>query len=296
VAIKLGETFGINSSINELLMKDTASLADALGLSWNEARLELRVILGHVLGENHAWLIANEQLRLSADALREYEQLLARRRAGEPIAYLTGAREFYGRNFRVGPEVLIPRPESELLIDTAKSLMTQSWNPDILDLGTGSGCLAITLALEIPGSRVTAVDISPSSLSLARENATALGAAVNWKLGSWFSGLRDERFDMIVSNPPYVAESDPHLQEGDVRFEPRRALAAGPSGLNDIEQIVAQSADHLYPGGWLLLEHGYDQGATCRELVNDFGLREEFTLADLAGLPRVTGARWPGNS
>jgi release factor glutamine methyltransferase len=263
-------------------------LAAALGLSWNEARLELRVILGHVLGEDRAWLIANEQLRLSADALREYEQLLARRRAGEPIAYLTGAREFYGRNFRVDPEVLIPRPESELLIDTAKSLMTQSRNPDILDLGTGSGCLAITLALEIPGSRVTAVDISPASLSLARENATALGAAVNWKLGSWFSGLRDERFDMIVSNPPYVAESDPHLQEGDVRFEPRGALVSGFSGLDDIEDIILQSVAHLLPGGWLLLEHGWDQAERVRDLFREQAYEAVDTMRDLSGIERLT--------
>jgi release factor glutamine methyltransferase len=276
------------TTIKSLLDRDVPQLKQALGLDWAGARLEVRILLESVLGVDRAWLIAHEDQGIQTESMQEYERMLLRRLSGEPIAYILGQREFYGRLFKVGPEVLIPRPETELLVDLAKARLSGGKVSDVLDLGTGSGCIAITLALERPLSRVLGVDISRSSLSVARANAVTLGARVEWQSGSWYSALSGRRFDLIVSNPPYIMEGDVHLELGDVRFEPRTALSSGPQGLNDFKVIIRESHAHLKPGGWLMLEHGCDQGKAVRELMKERDFQEVKIHKDYAGNDRVT--------
>lgn len=254
---------------------------------------EARLLLQHCLNASHAWLAAHSEQLIEAQALARFEQLTARRAAGEPIAQLVGEREFYGRVFRVSPAVLIPRPETELLVDLARERLRGRAAPRVLDLGTGSGVLAVSLALEVPGARVTATDLSPQALEVARDNAARLAAAVDFVAADWYAGLARERRQLIVSNPPYVAEADPHLRQGDLRFEPRMALASGPEGLDALRCIVAGAAAHLVAGGWLLVEHGYDQAAACRALFAAAGFVAVASWRDLAGLERVTGGRIP---
>lgn len=268
-------------------------LAAALGLETREARLEARVLAAFAWGVTPAWLIAHDTDLVHPEDAARFDALLGRRRAGEPVAYLTGAREFYGRAFEVSPDVLIPRPDTELLVERALARMPPDRGVDVLDLGTGSGCIAITLALERPAARVTATDRSSAALAVARRNAARLGADIAWRSGDWFQGLDARQFDVIVSNPPYVATGDAHLRDGDVRFEPPGALAAGPDGLDDLRQLCASAPDHLRPGGWLLLEHGYDQAETVRDLLEAAGLVAIDTWFDLAGQARVSGGQWP---
>lgn len=274
-------------SIRNLLERDTGRLTRTLGLSRAEARLELRVLLGHALNVDRAWLIGHEDRDVNHEALQAYEHLLARRLEGIPIAYLLGWREFYGRMFKVGPDVLIPRPETELLVDLAKARLPETGKRDVLDLGTGSGCIAITLALERPNCAVTGVDKSQASLNLARENAAILGAKVEWRQANWFSGLAGRRFDLIVANPPYIQEDDKHLESGDVRFEPRHALASGPQGLNDLAFIIQRAPARLKPAGWLLLEHGWNQGPAVLAFMKTHGFHEVEIIRDFAGHDRV---------
>lgn len=252
---------------------------------------EARMLLGHVIERPIAWLIAHDDEGLGEDALRSFASLVARRSGGEPMAYLLGHREFYGRRFSVGPGVLIPRPETELLVDLAIAKVGTGGTPNILDLGCGSACIAATLALEIPGARVTAVDRSPIALTTATENARRLGAGLRVVESDWFADLEDETFDAIVSNPPYVADGDPHLSQGDLRHEPREALAAGPDGLGAIRRILAAAGTYLVPGGWILVEHGYDQGKAVPALMSAAGFTEVTMHCDLAGLPRATVGR-----
>lgn len=255
---------------------------------------EARLLLQHVLGCSHAELAAHPKRVLTQKQAREYLRHLERRAAGEPVAYLLGCREFYGRVFRVTADVLIPRPETELLVDLARERMRDHPQARILDLGTGSGVLALTLALELPQARITATDASEASLAVARTNAQHLGAKVRFLPGHWFSAVRGERFDLIVSNPPYIAAADPHLAEGDVRFEPRAALSGGSAdGLHSIREIVAAAPAHLAAGGWLLFEQGYDQAARCRELLSAAGFTDIGSWRDLAGIERVSGGRAP---
>jgi release factor-specific protein-(glutamine-N5) methyltransferase len=230
--------------------------------------------------------------RARAGQAARYVELLDRRAAGEPVAYLLGEREFYGRRFGVSPAVLIPRPETELIVDLVKARRPGA-APAVLDLGTGSGALAVTLALEIPAARVTAVDLSPAALAVARGNAAALGAQVSFVESDWFAAVGAARFDFIVSNPPYIVDDDPHLAEGDVRFEPRSALASGRSGLDDLTRIAAAAPAFLAPGGWLLMEHGYDQAAAVRALLAAAGFVAVESARDLAGIERVTLGRYP---
>lgn len=252
---------------------------------------EARLLLGEVLGRNHAWLEAHRDDVLEAAAAQRFAALVARRAAGEPVAYLLGRREFYGRDFAVSPAVLIPRPETELLVEVALAAVADQTNPRILDLGTGSGCIAVTLALELPGAEVTAVDVSAAALDVARGNAQALGARLRCLQSEWFAALAGERFDLIVSNPPYVAEGDPHLAAGDLRFEPAVALACGRDGLDAIRRIVAAAPDHLEPGGTLHFEHGYDQAIAMAELLMAAGFADIEQHHDLAGIVRVSGGR-----
>ena len=254
---------------------------------------EARMFLREVTGCSAAQVVAYPERGLDAGQAARYAELLDRRAAGEPVAYLLGEREFYGRRFRVTPAVLIPRPETELIVDLVKARVAPDAAPAILDLGTGSGALAVTLALELPAAWVTAVDLSPTALEVARGNAAALGARVSFVESDWFAALEGGRFDIIVSNPPYIIDDDPHLAEGDVRFEPRSALAAGPAGLDDLARIAAAASGFLAPDGWLLMEHGYDQAAAVRELLAAAGFVAVESARDLAGIERITLGRHP---
>jgi len=250
---------------------------------------EARLLLRHVLGVTHAALEAHPERKVSPADTANFQALVSRRAAGEPVAYLTGRREFFGLEFHVTPAVLIPREETELLVEIAVEKPARR----ILDLGTGSGCLAIAVARELPQAQVTAVDASAAALAVARENAARHGVAVRFLQGDWFAPLEGERFDLILANPPYVAEADPHLALGDVRFEPRSALAAGPDGLDDIRRIVAAAAAHLVAGGRLFFEHGYDQAQAVAALLAQAGFVAIEQRRDLAGIPRVTGGARP---
>jgi release factor glutamine methyltransferase len=264
------------------------TVADAL----EEARAsiplhEARLLLRHVLDLTPAAIGAHPERKVSPAETAAFRALTARRAAGEPVAYLAGRREFYGLDFQVTPAVLIPREETELLVDIA--LETKA--PRILDLGTGSGCLAIAVAKQLPRAIVTAVDAFPAALAVARDNAARHGVSIRFLQGDWFVPLAGERFELILANPPYVAERDPHLARGDVRFEPRSALAAGPDGLAEIRRIVAQAPAHLVPGGRLWFEHGYDQAQAVETLLAQAGFIDIEQRRDLAGILRVSGGR-----
>ena len=276
----------MNATVGSLLDDAARNLADRV-----EARREAQVLLGHALGVSRAWLAAHGDEVADPAAAAVFRELVQRRRAGEPVAYLVGMREFFGLDFRITPDVLIPRADTETLVETALEKLKQHARHDVLDLGTGSGCVAITIAHERSAARVTAGDVSAAALNVARENAVAIGADVEFVQGTWFEGLAGRRFDLIVANPPYVATDDPHLQQGDLRFEPATALASGKDGLNDIRIIVAGAPAYLRAGGWLLFEHGYDQADVCRDLLLDAGFGEIISRADIAGLPRVAGGR-----
>jgi len=258
------------------------------------APAEARLLLRHALGVSAAWLEAHRDDPLARPAAEAFAALVERRTAGEPVAYLLGFREFYGREFSVTPDVLIPRPETELLVDVAREKVGAGGTASILDLGTGSGCVAITLALEVPAARVAAADISAAALTVAHANATLLAATVDFVASDWLAEFTGRRFDCIVANPPYVAAGDPHLAEGDLRFEPLTALACGADGLDAIRRIVADSVRHLEAGGWLFFEHGYDQAAALRELLTAAGFADIEQHHDLAGIVRVSGGRWTG--
>lgn len=272
----------------EILRRDCAALSAALGLAPAGARLEARVLLGHALGVTRAWLIAHEHDELPAAPLEKYQALLARRLFGEPVAYLLGEKEFFGRSFHVTPAVLVPRPETELLVELALARLPADKPARVLDLGTGSGCIAITLALERPDCGVIAVEQSAAALAVARQNAVHLGAKLGFYPGSWYQALPagTEKFDLVVSNPPYVAEGDPHLAA--LAHEPAGALASGADGLADIRRIVQGAPAWLKPGAWLLFEHGWNQGEACRDLLQQAGFCNVETRADLAGIGRVT--------
>jgi len=261
---------------------------------------EARLLLGHVLDRPAAWLVAHDDALLEEADLLRFASLVARRKGGEPVAYLVGHREFYGREFAVSPAVLIPRPETEMLVDLAlaqevgvgaTAKCTATGATSILDLGTGSGCIAVTLALEIRQAEVTAVDASAAALSVARENAERLGATLRLQQSNWFDQLAGETFDLIVANPPYIATTDPHLAAGDLRHEPEPALASGADGLDAIRQIVAGAPRYLRPRGRLWLEHGYDQAAAVHELLAAAGFDDIQQHRDVAGIVRVSGGR-----
>ena len=274
-----------------LLRETQAALADALALPANEARIEAAMLLCRALGDvSRAWLIAHEQDVSSPEQHAAFDMLLQRRLAGEPLAYILGEREFYGLNFNITPAVLIPRPETELLVELALQRLPQHGR--VLDLGTGSGAIALTLAHERPDAQATAVDASKAALEVARENVKRLELRNAHLLHSdWFSALTGESYDLIVSNPPYVAAADPHLQQGDLRFEPISALASGRDGLDAIRSIVIEAGSHLNAGGWLLFEHGYDQAVAARILLLQAGFTEVFSTKDLSGIERVSGGR-----
>ncbi len=251
-------------------------------------------MLRGLLGRDDAWLLAHGDEILNPEQARHYDVLVARRVAGEPIAYLTGAREFYGREFAITPAVLIPRHETELLVELALQRLPVDAACRVLDLGAGSGCIGVTIAAERPQAQVTLVDASVAALEVTAENARRW-APRNTQCASsdWYAVLGNERYDLIVANPPYIADADPHLSQGDLRFEPRAALAAGADGLRDLRHIIMRGPQHLQAGGWLLLEHGYDQAAVCAQLLATAGFKEIFNASDLASVPRVSGGRAP---
>ncbi|MGH8701380.1 MAG: peptide chain release factor N(5)-glutamine methyltransferase [Burkholderiales bacterium] len=252
---------------------------------------DARALLCHALSRDAAWLITHANDALD-DALRErFEQLARRRATGEPVAYLTGEREFYSLPFKVTPAVLIPRPETELLVEATLECIPMEAPCRVLDLATGSGCVAVAIAQHRPRARVTATDVSRAALAVARDNAARHGVSIELVESDWFFALGAARFEAIVANPPYIAESDPHLNEGDLRFEPRATLVAGPTGLECIELIIEQAARYLTAGGWLLFEHGFDQGVSSRALLAAAGYGDIATRRDLAGVERVSSGR-----
>ena len=258
--------------------------------------VDARVLLAALTGRDAAYLIAHAAEEFAAEQALTYDRWVARRAAGEPVAYIVGWREFYGRRFRVTADVLIPRPETELLVDVAVSALRGRDAPRVLDLGTGSGCIAITLAIECAGAHVTAVDASHAALEIAAANARELGARVEWLHGDWLDAVAGRRFDLVVSNPPYIAGGDPHLGQGDLRFEPAMALTPGRDGLAAIRRIVADASACLAPAGSLWFEHGYEQGAASRALLESGGYVAIETHRDLAGIERVTGGTLPAGS
>lgn len=324
---------------------------DALIAGCGLDRLDARALAEHVSRRPRTWLLAHGDEPVLPEQVQAFESLCRRRAAGEPLAYLTGWREFMGRRFEVGPQVLVPRPETEHLVETALALGDACMKPvqalrppalrqerdramtthrpiTVLDLGTGSGAIAVSLALARPGWLITATDCSANALALARRNAAELGAQnIHWKLGSWWQALRGARtapeaeeaditataeasaltdsgragvalaaedgpFDLIVSNPPYLAENDPHLQDPALQHEPQGALVSGADGMNALETIAQGAGSWLAPLGWLLLEHGYTQGAAVRACLEHAGFKRVRTLPDLAGLDRVTLGQW----
>ncbi|WP_259295222.1 peptide chain release factor N(5)-glutamine methyltransferase [Paraburkholderia sp. DHOC27] len=278
-------------------MNDAAGLLRASPLP----ALEARILLGHVLGWRRTELITRSDEPLARDQVARYHALEARRIAGEPVAQLVGAREFFGLEFEVTPDVLIPRPETELLVETALAALDGLSRPSVLDLGTGTGAIAVALASARPDARVWAVDRSAEALDVAGRNAARLldpqrpGGPVQFTRSDWYAALDSAlRFDVIVSNPPYIASGDPHLVEGDLRFEPRGALTDEADGLSAIRAIIAGAPARFEAarGGVLWLEHGYDQAAAVRALLSERGFAAVRSAEDLAGIERISGGTW----
>lgn len=292
-----------------MTLAQALAAAAALGLE----RLDAQLLLLHVLGrgqDERAWLLAHDADSLGEPQRVQFTASCERRAAGEPLAYLVGEREFYGLTLRVDPRVLVPRPDTETLVDWAlellgfagahrqptaegvRRLVASAANPStphVADLGTGSGAIALAVKRHCPQAHVTAVDASAEALEVACGNAATLGLDVAFRQGSWLEAIQD-RFDLILSNPPYVADADPHLAA--LRHEPLAALAAGADGLDDIRRIVTQAPGHLRRGGWLLLEHGWDQAAAVRQLLQAAGFSRVQSRRDLAGIERCTGGQW----
>jgi len=277
------------TAVRELLRDATAALSggdDTPGIA-------AEILLADVLDRPRSWLFAWPEHRPRDDQAEAFRGLIERRRAGVPVAYLVGWREFWSLRLEVTPATLIPRPETEHLVE---AVLHTELRPGarVLELGTGSGAIAIALAHERRDCRILATDCSSAALAVARRNARGLQLShIDWVGGRWFAPLGSAgRFEVIVSNPPYVAEHDPHLERGDLRFEPRQALAAGPDGLDALRALIDQAPDYLRPGGWLWLEHGAAQGATVRALLETRGFSAVTTGCDLAGLERYSGGRF----
>jgi release factor glutamine methyltransferase len=265
----------------------------ARALPGDEARREAALLLRHVLGVSDAWLVARAVDSIDSAHAAAFRDLVARRAHGEPVAYLTGTRGFHALALRVTPDVLIPRPETELLVDCALQRIPREAECAVVDLGTGSGAIALAIAKARPRAKLVATDASNAALEVAHVNAARLAIDnVEFCQGDWCVPLGDARFDVIVSNPPYLAEGDPHLHEGDLRFEPVAALASGADGLDAIRIIIRDARAHLHEGGWLMFEHGFDQGPAVRELLAANGYADVFTERDLEDRERVSGARY----
>ncbi|GAA0253459.1 peptide chain release factor N(5)-glutamine methyltransferase [Rhodanobacter caeni] len=271
--------------VRHLLAAATQQLGD---------RAEAELLLLHAVRQPRSWLFAHAGDDIDMDVQTVYGELLERRARGEPVAYITGSRGFWSLELEVTPATLIPRPETELLVELALQRLPRDSACAVADLGTGSGAVALALASERPRCRVIATDASEAALAVAARNAARLGIGnVVFAQGDWMAPLGDARFELIVSNPPYIEAGDVHLARGDLRFEPATALASGRDGLDDIRRIVATARQHLLPGGWLLFEHGWNQGDAARALLEQAGYTDVFTAQDLEQRDRVSGARNP---
>lgn len=270
------------------LLRDASTYVDAT---------DAAVLLAHVAGRPRSWLYAHGDDELDGATADAYSALLARREAGEPVAYLTGRRGFWRFELAVTPDTLIPRPETERLVELALARLAPEGALRVADLGTGSGAVALALAHERPHACVVATDASSAALAVARGNAAALSIPnIEFRQGDWCAPLAADRFDLIAANPPYIAAADPHLGEGDLRFEPGVALASGDDGLDAIRAIVRDAPARLVPGGWLMLEHGWEQGVAVRALLQGAGFVEVATEQDLEARDRVTGGRFPADA
>ncbi len=271
---------------------DSVLRAAAARLPTPEGRREAEQLLAHALGRDRAWLFAHAADRVEARQVAAFHELLQRRIAGEPVAYLIGRRGFWTLDLAVTSETLIPRPETELLVEQALLRLPPQATCRVADLGTGSGAIALAIARERPRSTVIATDASEGALAVAKDNARDHAIDnVQFRHGHWFTPLAGECFDLIASNPPYIADHDPHLRQGDLRHEPAAALSSGADGLDAIREIVAQAPGYLQPGGWLLLEHGWEQGEGGRGRLASSGYAEILTERDLEGRGRLRRGR-----
>lgn len=267
--------------------------AEASGLD----ALDAQVLLSRCLGQGRAWLFAHDAAPLAAGQSERFAALVARRAAGEPLAYLIGEKEFCGLSLQVAPAVLVPRPETEHLVEWGLELLgtrfVQIEQPQVLDLGTGSGAIALALKAALPRAEVSASDVSAEALRVARDNARRLGLQIEFLCGDWWAATEDRAFHLVLCNPPYIAGADPHLAA--LAHEPALALTPGPSGIEALREVIHGAATHLQPTGWLLLEHGFDQASQVNELLQRYGFTQIQTRHDLAGLPRCSGGRRPGS-
>jgi len=266
----------------------------AASLDGDARRAESELLLARAIDRPRSWLYAHPDALVEEQQARHFLAMVEQRRRGEPVALILGVRDFWSLELTVTSDTLIPRPETELLVELALRHIPAGSPARVLDLGTGTGAVALALASERPMAEITAIELHSRTLSVARANAARLQLGrVRFLLGNWFSAVRDERYDVIVGNPPYIAEQDPHLLQGDLRFEPRAALASGIDGLEAIRVIARDSPRHLRANGWLLLEHGFEQGAAVRALLESAGFTKVATGVDLAGLDRVTSGQLP---
>jgi release factor glutamine methyltransferase len=273
----------------------TIASALAQALAAGLSRLDAQLLVAHTVAQSRVWLVTHDQDVLSATQSAQFQEWLQRRTQGEPLAYLLGEQEFHGLTLQVSPDVLVPRPETEGLVDWALELLhahTATWpEPRVIDLGTGSGAIALALKHRAPAAQVCALDISPDALAIARRNGERLGLAIQWQRSAWWTDMQGQHFHLAVSNPPYIAGNDPHLAA--LGHEPRGALTPEGDGLCALREIIAHAPQHLHPGGWLLMEHGYDQAEAVRQLLAQQGFTHVRTRPDLAGIDRCTGGQWP---
>jgi len=255
---------------------------------------DAEILLGFVTGRSRTFIMAFGETSLTASELEQLEALLARREQGEPVAYLVGEREFWSLPLSVSPATLIPRPDTECLVEQALLRLPAS-QQKVLDLGTGTGAVALAIASERPDCQLTGVDLQPEAVKLAQHNAQKLAISnASFVQGSWFAPVAGQQFAVIVSNPPYIDAADPHLAEGDVRFEPASALVADNAGLADLQTLIEQAPQHLLPGGWLLLEHGWQQAQQVQQLFRQAGYHQVATVKDYGGNDRVSLGQWQG--
>jgi release factor glutamine methyltransferase len=275
-----------------------AQASQALEAVSDSAQLDAQLLLAHCLQKPRSYLFTWPEHTVSEEQLACFTQLLAHRVQGRPIAHLLGEREFWGLALKVTPDTLIPRPDTEVLVEAALEKLAEITTPcHLLDLGTGSGAIALALKHECPACRVTALDASSAALAVAQDNAKRLQLDVSFRLSDWFAALdKNAGFDLIVSNPPYIEEHDPHLQQGDVRFDPLSALTSGADGLNDLRIIIDQAWSFLKPDGWLLVEHGYDQATAVQQLFVSRGYQRVDTRSDYQRNPRVTLGQKPAEA
>ncbi len=280
----------MTQTVQQCLLSARQQLAQCVPA--DEANIEAQLLLMHVLEVNRAWLIAHATDSLAAEPANAFQALLHRRLQGEPVAHILGTREFFGLTLKVTADTLIPRPDTETLVEAALQKIHGAMR--ILDLGTGTGAIALAITRHAPQCEIIAVDASAAALAVAQQNASSLQLHnVQCLQSNWFTALGPASFDLIVSNPPYIEADDPHLQQGDLRFEPLSALASGTDGLQDIRQIIAQAPAHLNAGGWLMLEHGYNQAEAVQQLLNVAGFKNVQSLKDLGDHLRVTLGQLP---